>query len=61
MSRLSTSIRPADSSSCSTREKYSGVIDRREAMAALLAGRVTVVDSEAGPSLARSGSMLLSR
>ena len=43
MSRLSISIRPSDSSSCSTREKYSGVSDRREATVALLTGSATVI------------------
>ena len=36
MSRLSTSMRRASSSSRSTREKYSGVSDKREASVALL-------------------------
>ena len=36
MSRLSTSISPASSSSRSTREKYSGVSDRREAIVTFL-------------------------
>ena len=47
MSRLSTWIRPAVSSSLSTREKYSGVSDRREAMAALLTGSDTVMACDA--------------
>ena len=38
MSRLSTSISSASSSSRSTREKYSGVNDRRDATVALLTG-----------------------
>jgi hypothetical protein len=41
ISRLSISIKPLASNSCKTREKYSGVIDRREAMAALLTGKTT--------------------
>jgi hypothetical protein len=40
--RACRSIRPAASSSCSTREKYSGVSDSRDAMVALLTGSDTV-------------------
>ena len=42
MSRLSMRTRPAASSSCSTREKYYGVSDKRDAIVALLTGNDTV-------------------
>jgi hypothetical protein len=41
MSRLSTAMSPSASSSCGTREKYSGVSDSQEAIVALLTGRDT--------------------
>ena len=50
MSRRSTSISPAVSSSRSTREKYSGVSDRRDASVALLTGSDTVRASTAAPA-----------
>lgn len=46
ISRLSISISPSASISCKTREKYSGVSDRREAMVALLTGKDTVTIGE---------------
>jgi len=50
-----TSISSAAWSSCSTREKYSGVRFRREAMVALLTGNGTVIGSGcAAPSWSRS-------
>ena len=58
MSRLSTSISPAASSSPSAREKYSGVRLRREATVALLTGSETVTTS---PLTQSSASCLRSR
>ena len=48
MSRLSMAMSPSASSSCSTREKYSGVSERREAIVALLTGRQTFHSRRAG-------------